>query len=94
MAVTIILLLKDPGESDKCLSSAIQEFREGQHVFELRVNTNNYIQCTCICTYPFYPSHKNASVQYLPAHGARNVCTMYRMKEDMRNKDGYIVFHM
>ena len=38
VALFVFYLFKDPGESDKCLSSAIQEFREGQHVFELRVN--------------------------------------------------------
>ena len=29
--------LQDPSESNKCIGAAIQEFREGQHMFELKV---------------------------------------------------------
>ena len=39
------VVFQDPGESDKCATLAIQEFREGQHLFELRVIT--HVNRTC-----------------------------------------------
>ena len=37
--------MQDASESDKCLNSAMQQFRDGQHTFELRVRRNI---CACV----------------------------------------------